>query len=487
MRKPTPRSKKKKTAPRSPRPVENPAWLREEPIGRALSFPVRTRPSLLPFLELTPEDFERLCLRLSERRAKVEAAWSYGKSGHSQYGIDVLVRIPDGVFHVWQSKRYRRFYKGTVEEAVKFFLKHKWAKRARRFVLAVACRFDSPTVIDGIEAARTELQAKNVEFEPLDASTLTERLKSQPDLVDDFFGREWVEPICGPEGLALLKNRLSRFDVASVRTRLRAFYNSWISAVDPGLPIVGRGAEGRTRASIPMTERYIQPDLLVPLAESQIPPAAEAADRKEGASKETAAGPQVEESQSQRPDAPSPGTTLRQRRIPLDEYLKSPTQALVVGDAGAGKTSLLRFVALDILADAPVLKSVKERFLRAMPLWLPFALWVRMSVERGAPVPIEDCISEFLRSQGETALADDARRAVNGPGILILVDGLDEASDTTAERTLLAVLTAFAERNKIPIIATSRPHGARDLSEIAGSWDRSDLPSLSDAQRHALG
>ena len=249
MRKAKSRIKKKKIAQRAPRTLENPAWLREGPVGSAVSLPVRTRPSLLPFNQLTPEDFERLCLRLSERGARAEAAWSYGKSGHTQHGIDVLVRIDDGAFHVWQSKRYKKVSKGTVNEAVDFFLKHKWAKQARRFVLAVACGFDLPSVIETIEAARTALRAKNIEFEPLDASKLTERIKSEPALVDDFFGREWVEPICGPEGPELLINRLSRFDVANVRSRLRTVYNSWISAVDPGLPIAGRDAQGRTLAS----------------------------------------------------------------------------------------------------------------------------------------------------------------------------------------------------------------------------------------------
>ena len=108
-----------------------------------------------------------------------------------------LVRVAADVFHVWQSKRYKKMSAGAVKEAVRFFLKHKWAKQARRFVLAVACRFDAPPVIDAIEAARTALQARNIEFEPLDASKLTERMKPEPDLVDDFFGREWVEPICG--------------------------------------------------------------------------------------------------------------------------------------------------------------------------------------------------------------------------------------------------------------------------------------------------
>ena len=64
-------------------------------------------------------------------------------------GIDVLVRKPDGRFHVWQSKRYKSISKSTVNEAVRFFLNHKWAKQAARFVLAVACEFKSPEVRGG--------------------------------------------------------------------------------------------------------------------------------------------------------------------------------------------------------------------------------------------------------------------------------------------------------------------------------------------------
>lgn len=485
MRKAKSRIKKKKIARRRPRPVENPAWLREDPVGRAVRLPVRTRPSLLPFDELTPDDFERLCLRLSERGGKAEAAWAYGKSGHAQLGIDVLVRIADGAFHVWQSKRYKKISKGTVNGAVGFFLKHKWAKQAQRFVLAVACQFESPTVIDAIEAARTALQARHIEFEALDASKLTERMKTEPSLIDDFFGREWVEPICGPEALEVLKNRLSRFDVASVRSRLRTFYNSWIAAVDPGLPIAGRDAQGRTQASIPITERYIQPDFIVPLAESEIPPAGDAPQRdSESRGTEAAESGRREPEPRTQHEAPRPAA--RERRVPLGEYLKSESQALIVGEAGSGKSSLLRFIALDILADQPVLDAVKSRFAKAIPVWLPFALWVRMTIEHGAPVPIEDAVAAFFSSQGETALAAEMRRAVCSESIVLLVDGLDEASDATAARTLVAILTARASRTGVPILATSRPHGARDLSELASSWDRCNLAALSDAQRHAL-
>ena len=455
MRKTKTRSKKRKVARNAPRPVVNPAWLHEDPVGKAPSLPVRTRPSLLPFHELTPQDFERLCLRLSERGGKAEGAWSYGKSGHSQHGIDVLVRVQGGDFHVWQSKRHKKVTKGSVKEAVRFFLNHKWAKQARRFVLAVACNFDSPSVVEAIETARTELEAKNVEFEALDASKLTQRLKSEPDLADDFFGREWVEPICGLESTALLENRLSRFDMPSVRTRLRGFYNSWISAVDPGLPIVARDAQGRMQASIPITERYIQPDLIVPLAEAQIAPAS-AAPRQDQESRKAEAESGRREPKTGGEQTPVRSMAARERRIPLDEYLKSQSQALIVGEAGSGKSSLLRFVALDILADAPVLNSVKERFATCDPGVVTVravGAHDRRTRRTGAD---RRCSFEFFRSQGDAELAEDMRRAVCGKGIVLLVDGIDEASDATAARSLVAVLAQMADQNS--------DSGRRDLA-----------------------
>jgi hypothetical protein len=289
------------------------------------------------------------------------------KSGHAQLGIDILVRMPDGTFHVWQSKRYKSISKSAVIETIWFFLKHKWSKQATRFVLAVACEFKSPGVVEVIEEARTALRAKNIEFEALDASKLTERLRTEPELVDDFFERPWVEVICPPEALERLKNRLSRFEVATLRERLQSFYSSWISAVDPGLPIVGQDAQGRTQATIPITERYIQPDLLFRVAESEIPPGGDKP-AQTVESKREAAESGKREQPAAGSDAQPLRATVRERRVPLDEYLSSRTQALIVGEAGSGKTSLLRFLALDSLSEQPVKSASRARFLCGCPL-----------------------------------------------------------------------------------------------------------------------
>jgi hypothetical protein len=477
--------KKKKATGRAPTRIENPSWLAEGPTGAAPHPPVRSRTDILPFTHLMWEDFERLCVRLARRGADVEAAWAYGKSGHAQHGIDVLVRAPNGTFHVWQSKRHKSISKTKIEAAVQYFLRRKWAKQATRFVLAVGCEFSSPAIVEAIEAARDKLRARNIEFEPLDATELTQRLKNDAELIDDFFGRPWAEAICPPEAVEQLSQRLSRFDAADLRSGLQSCYNSWISTVDPGLPIVGVDAQGRTRASIPLPNRYIRPDLLVRSSETEDRAISEkdlAAKRQPSPSAETG---------SREPDPRSSDVSrsrafVRERRTELDEYLGGHARSLILGDAGSGKSTLLRFLALDILSDQPALKVTQKRYKNLIPVWLPFALWVRMSVDRHAPAPIEDAVAEYLRAQGGPELAENMRRAVLGKRIVLLVDGIDEAADPAIAQTLLAVLTTFVDRAGISVVATSRPHGARSLTGLGDAWARATLAPLSDEQRHAL-
>ena len=240
---PTKRTPKKKGArQRAPRRVENPAWLLSAPTGDEPKPPTVTRPSELPFLALGWENFEKLCRWLADASGKVEKAWAYGTSGYGQLGIDVLVRVKDGSFQAWQSKRHKKFGVANLEGAVDAFLNADWAKHTKRFILAVACNPSDPKVTHALETARDNLSSHGIAFEPLFSTELTERLKEHPRIIDDFFGRAWVKEICTPEQLAELANHLPARALASLPSRLHAFYTAWIAAVDPGLPIVGQRA-----------------------------------------------------------------------------------------------------------------------------------------------------------------------------------------------------------------------------------------------------
>ena len=77
-------------------------------------------------------------------------------------------------------------------------------------------------------------------------------------------------------------------------------------------------------------------------------------------------------------------------------------------------------------------------------------------------------------------------KALASARVLLLVDGLDEASDPTAARTVATVLATFVESRNLPVLVTSRLHGLQAMGGFAGTWARVELAPFSDAQRHAL-
>jgi hypothetical protein len=88
------------------------------------------------------------------------------------------------------------------------FLKGNWVDRTNLLVLCTKEDLQSTQHTEEIERQRSILNAKGVAFETWDASELNLRLKDQPQIVDDFFGCQWVEAFCGIEGLEKVKNRI---------------------------------------------------------------------------------------------------------------------------------------------------------------------------------------------------------------------------------------------------------------------------------------
>ncbi|WP_291846459.1 NACHT domain-containing protein [Bradyrhizobium sp.] len=336
-----------------------------------------------------------------------------------------------------------------------------------------------------MEAARTALHAKGIAFEPVGNSELTEQLRGEPQIIDDFFGRPWVDAVCGPEAAAALSNRLSRFDVEALRVRLRDFYSAWIATVDPGLPIAGQDKDGRPIPAPKLSQRYVLPDLVMDMGVIETEPDAlspTAPPTRDDASIQTmdtnrgAAGPAVQ--------AQAPRT--RERLLSVDQFMANEKRSVITADAGVGKTTLLRFLALDILSDTPDIEAVRNHYAGYIPVWVPFALWARMAEGKDHPPPLEDVVYGFISAQNDVALANDMKRVLATGKIILLVDGLDEARGNVAPDSVLAGLTTFAETHNVPVIATSRPHGLRTLSGIGGNWTRVRLAPLSETKRDAL-
>jgi hypothetical protein len=468
----------------APARIENPEWLASEPAGEGSPPPVATRPGALPFLELGWENFERLCYRLAQIDGTVEKAWSYGTAGYGQHGIDVLVRMKDGSFEAWQSKRHKTFGVSALRAAVNAFTDAVWAKQAKRFVLAVACAINDPKVVDEIEKTRTRLNKRGIAFEPLFAGDLTERLKTQAEIIDDFFGRPWVERICAPEVAATLADRMSRLDLTSLRARLRLLYAAWIGTVDPGLPLAGQ--VGADMPAPGLSQRYVVPDVVLEpgIAEREgLPPEQQqtaVAAQPPNEAELYQSGTEIPRTRAALPPLPS------ERRIPIGQFLADAVRAVITADAGAGKTTLLRYLALDILSTAPTLAALSERYAGYVPVWVPFALWARMCEGKDRPPPLEDVVHGFIHALNEPEIADSMRRILRTGKFVLLVDGLDEASEQSFADALIVSLTVFAEQAGAPVLVTSRPHGVKALSGIGGTWRRARLAPLSELQRRTL-
>src|SRR5205823_3785852 len=111
---------------------------------------------------------------------------------------------------------------------------------------------------DELEAQRAILQPHRIGPEAWDSHQLNLKLKDHPRLVDDFFGRGWVEAFCGTDAARNLGGRLDAGEVAEFRRKLGAFYARVFEKHDPGLPV----PDSFTAPSLPLRDRYVVPDVL---------------------------------------------------------------------------------------------------------------------------------------------------------------------------------------------------------------------------------
>ena len=149
-----------------------------------------TRLQKLPFDRLSWQNFERLCFRLASRNDQAEDWQRYGRPGQAQSGIDIFVRRADGRYDVWQCKHYRRCGPAQVREAASIFM-------------AGESGLDDVAVQKEVEEQRRHLPALGVVFMAKGGDRLSEELKTHPDIVDDFFGREWVRAVCGEDAVEI--------------------------------------------------------------------------------------------------------------------------------------------------------------------------------------------------------------------------------------------------------------------------------------------
>ncbi len=439
--------------------------------------PVTTRQQVLPFDQLTWENFERLCHRVACLEAHVEHAERYGLQGEAQEGLDIYARLSNGRYHCLQAKKHRRFAAAQIASAVDLFIAGRWAVLAATFTIAVQASLRSTTVQNEIERQAERLAALGVTFFALDGESLTIRLREHPPLIDDFFGRAWVSALLGEAAAAALKNRLDGGEFARTRKQLAAVYDSNFHFVDSGS--FGSIGDVEARSDLTLLERYIKPDVLVSEKSRALvlPEPAMADDQTLKPSGEV---PRTSKDRGIRSDAVANSRTVR---IPFAEWSKDLQRLVVLGEAGSGKSTLLRVIALDLLHKQSHFPELALSWGDHLPIYIPFARWSAHTAHERGIVGIKEIVRRSLQHFLTESLVNLIERAIDDRRVLLLIDGLDEWSNEQAARTTLAALVTSVEAHGIPTVVSGRPRGLDRIGALPTSWRRAKIAPLSEAQQ----
>ena len=457
-----------------------------------ISPPVRTRPQELPLNLLPWKSFQSLCARLAQRSGKVERCQEYGIPGQYQEGIDIYVRTLESTkYTVWQCKRYKEFTPDLIGNAVSAFLKGSWAPETDKFVLAVSVKTEEKKLAIEIESQGNRLRERNIQFLPLGITQISENLKDHPDLVDDFFGRDWVQAFCGAEAAAKLSSRrLSPDQVIQLRQLLRRCYSHHFEVSDPGIPSA-TGSLNPDFQPLSLADRFVPPDILeeqqASLLEEQQASQIDSVDHSiENLNKKRLGADGNEEPfHSRRARISLRPSVVRRSAI---DWLADSDQSVVLGEPGIGKSTLLRCVLLDLLSTEPRFVPCALRWGQYLPVWVPFAMWTRLVGESETACSLANVLTAWLQKvSAEKDLITLVQQALEDSRIMLFVDGLDEWSDGTAAQTALGLLEQYVWERNVPVVASSRPLGYTRMGGLGSSrWRIGHLSGLTDEQQGIL-
>jgi hypothetical protein len=162
-------------------------------------------------------------------------------------------RIPSG-----NQRNTKKITIGTIQKAVKQFLDGRWSSKSSTFYICFQTDIQDTKIQDELERQRIALNQRAIGFIPLGAVEMSRRLKSRPEIVDDFFGRDWTIEFCGADAARKFSNRLDAAAVARLRKELLNLYSSNFSSIDPGIASAfPLGAQQQ----LSLLNRFIEPDV----------------------------------------------------------------------------------------------------------------------------------------------------------------------------------------------------------------------------------
>ncbi len=173
--------------------------------------------------------------------------------------------------------------------------------------------------------------------------------------------------------------------------------------------------------------------------------------------------------------------------VPLTDLIPRHRCLVLVGEAGSGKTTFLKYVTLTAADACAGRRPQGADWLprpTPLPLYLPLhglGIYLRdqKPADRESPSPdlLRDYIAHHLRHLDlpEGWIADRLKRG----NILLLLDGLDEVARFEDRRFIAEMVTRFADLyDRCRLVVTTRPEGYEGAAQLGGEFTRRDINPL---------
>ena len=463
------------------------------PVRTVVNPPVETNLQELPIEKLSWEDFEKLCLAIVQLDFKISDCEIYGTKGQTQHGIDIFAKQTNSKYSTYQCKRYQEYSLTNLKDAIKHFENHKFKNTSEKFVICTSCEWNKAQLQDLFEKEKTRFEKANIILEKWDKIQLSKKLKKQPQIVFDFFGLAWVKAFNGDLALESLSQnkKLDARQIVKYRTELYSFYSAIFNTQDPGIPI-----QEINNSSYAIQDRFVVPDV-VPYESFELSDNYLDNECLENTHESVI----IDEdelyffnnysykydddynlTQKKRKAQISNNEYKTDLRKNIDDILSQQHRTVIVGDPGTGKSTLLRFLVLDILSVNPSFKNISKQYGKLLPVWLPFA-FLSKHLSKDDSLDIKTLLKIWFKSFGKEYLYDLVKDALEDERLFLVIDGVDEWSNISSAQQAIDRIETTSQLYNARLLYSSRPYGFKLMKDMFTNVNIFSLASFSKSQQ----